>query len=61
MTSGSNGAASLDNDKEEMMGETMEDLRRQVRAMKDQMYVMQMMNMDDQRRMSMFRTQTIEI
>lgn len=45
---------------EEMMGSTVEGLRRQVRAMKEQMYVMQMMNMDE-RRMSMFRTQTIEI
>jgi hypothetical protein len=46
---------------DDTMGETVEDLRRQVRTMKEQMYVMQMMKMDDPMMKSKFSTQTIEI
>lgn len=46
---------------DDRMGETVEELRRQVRKMKEQMYVMQMMKMDDPMMNSKFRTQTIEI
>jgi hypothetical protein len=39
------------------MGEAIDGLRSQGRMMTDQMYVMQMMNVGDQRRMSQFRSE----